>query len=589
MPSVRLPRREYDVVVYMDTTGQAVASSVFGRELARSTDHTAVIQAAIDSVPDGGSVFIDKGVYNMTYKKSIQWYDSYGNLHSTDAFRVAVEVNKSVVIHGAGAVLRLADKQDSVILYAHRYSRLELSGITFDGNRANNTNLSIGTTITPFDGYSALLTGGCSGTGLKTPCFRSGLVMHNVRFVNVPGWAFFLGNHAPANDSLVKAANGSMVASEFGAILSDVYVFNSKVGPAFDNFVKGIVNGLFVKDVDMSAVQVLGQSGWFTYSHYNNIRVENAGVNASSDYLFAILISDVGLNSFNNVFIRSKHAIKSYTVTSFSNVALINYQDANFSEAVSLPSWTSALVFAGPVYVSGLYAEVTSQSNSHIITCEKTECILNNVKIATDSANVLRVVTDGTKPVRAVVNNLFVDTGGSLIYPDISGTAVVTDVVIRNAFINRISKIPADNRFRMYLHSVYINNVSVPDASGLIFITGGSHVIRGVDGSCVYTGTSWGACIRIEDSMGPVDVEIDGVRLVGSSTGTPNPGILVLNRYNTNSASVVVARNLKSRVSGTGYDVYDASSAGMLYLFGHDIKSKYVANATLVKEISPIA
>jgi hypothetical protein len=50
-----------------------------------------------------------------------------------------------------------------------------------------------------------------------------------------------------------------------------------------------------------------------------------------------------------------------------------------------------------------------------------------------------------------------------------------------------------------------------------------------------------------------------------------------------------VARNFKSRVSGAGYDVYDASSAGMLYLFGHDIKSKYVANATLVKEISPIA
>jgi hypothetical protein len=366
-------------------------------------------------------------------------------------------------------------------------------------------------------------------------------------------------------------------------------VFNSKAGPAFDNFVKGIVNGLFVKDVDMSAIQVLGQTRWFTYSHYNNIRVENAGVNASNDYLFAVLISDVGLNSFNNVFIRSKHAIKNYTVTSFSNVALINYQDANFSEAVSLPSWTSALVFAGPVYVSELYAEVTSQSNSHIITCEKTECVLNNVKVATDSANVLRVVTDGTKPVRAIVNNLFVNTGGDLIYPDISGTAVVTDVVVRNAYINRISKVPADNRFRMYLYGVYINNVSVPDTSGLIHITGGSHVIRSVDGACQYGGTGWGACIRIEDSAGPVDVEIDGVRLVGSSTGTPNPGILVLNRYNTNSASVVVARNFKSRVSGTGYDVYDASSAGMMYLFGHDIKSKYVTNATLVKEISPIA
>ncbi len=107
----------------------------------------------------------------------------------------------------------------------------------------------------------------------------------------------------------------------------------------------------------------------------------------------------------------------------------------------------------------------------------------------------------------------------------------------------------------------------------------------------VIIGAQFGALISLGDNVSALDVDIEGVAVYGKElTSSAVIGAVTIYKNTSNSASRVVVKTVKSRIIQTpGYDLYDLSSAGMLYLFGHNIQTKYISNTTLVKEISPIA
>jgi hypothetical protein len=183
--------------------GESVAVDVSGRVVARGED-AYVLQYASDN---HFSVFIRRGSrpYVVKFRRLVPWWGTFGH-HQVGgfAFRVGLEAVGDKMIVSDGAVLRRADGSDVVILYARNYRRFVVAGLVFDGNRARNSRVEVGGRVWPFDGYADFLTGGCVDGGEE--CFRSGLVMWDVEFRESPGWAFYLGNHAPEELGYRRAA-----------------------------------------------------------------------------------------------------------------------------------------------------------------------------------------------------------------------------------------------------------------------------------------------------------------------------------------------------------------------------------------------
>jgi hypothetical protein len=250
-PESLFSRAFFDVVVFQ-VGGESVAVDASGRVVARGED-AYVLQYALDNY---FSVFIRRGPrpYVVKFRRLVPWWGTYGDHQVGDfAFRVGLEAVGDKMIVSDGAVLRRADGSDVVILYARNYRRFVVAGLVFDGNRARNSRVEVGGRVWPFDGYADFLTGGCVDGGEE--CFRSGLVMWDVEFRESPGWAFYLGNHAPEELGYRRAAYDRF------AFLYNVRAVGSMAGVVFDNVRDSVVFGLFVEGSDGNCVTVMGNPG----------------------------------------------------------------------------------------------------------------------------------------------------------------------------------------------------------------------------------------------------------------------------------------------------------------------------------------
>jgi len=81
------------------------------------------------------------------------------------------------------------------------------------------------------------------------------LVMWDVEFRESPGWAFYLGNHAPEELGYRRAAYDRF------AFLYNVRAVGSTAGVVFDNVRDSVVFGLFVEGSDGNCVTVMGNPG----------------------------------------------------------------------------------------------------------------------------------------------------------------------------------------------------------------------------------------------------------------------------------------------------------------------------------------
>ncbi len=163
------------------------------KELARTpvnSDAYSVFKVAIDAVPNGGSLGIGAGTYELSAPYAFPLNPDGSNIFYT----CMPIVDKTMHIYGAGTektILRLAKWQRSsskhvamVIIRGKSamspgYSSFTLTGITFDGNKQYQY-LS-----TPWDGEALVLVGST----------RSGGKYPNLEFINSFGGGIYLGNN----------------------------------------------------------------------------------------------------------------------------------------------------------------------------------------------------------------------------------------------------------------------------------------------------------------------------------------------------------------------------------------------------------
>ena len=554
MPTIK-SIRNFDVVVYKCGTS-ACADTAWGESYLGSD--TAVLNWAFTK---GRSVYIRKGVYTINYTKSISWYDSYSNLHSTDPFRVGVEVNGNfgnVTIVGEfpHTVLRLGNNQNSIILYIHDYDTLHLKGIVFDGNRANNQLLQISSTgISPFDGYAPLLTGGCRSTG--NPCFRRSII-RNIIIRDSPGWSMYLGNHSIRQDQ-------KGVACERDSIVENVWVVNGYYGVVFDNFITSIARNIHVNRTDHYGIQFMGHDGWYAYSRLSGGVIYDAGNQG---------IQAVEINfpvwTVEGLVIRSRRPIINYKGgVQLKNIEIFYIDDPNLG---NLTDSGPLIELWGATHIESLTIEA-GLGNRVAVYCKNVDCLIDGAKLMMDINNVF-AIENGT----LIVKNSLID-GREIISKWQTGTVIMKNVSVMRGIIY------------LNTHKAFIDGITfIKSGIARIDITAGQHKIRNISGEVNYSGFGGDiSVVGISDVDGPVDVEIDGFDVtITPPSNTTYMGIGFAIGL-SNASSRVVIRNAKVRATNSNwYGVRDGSIDGTIILFGKDTLSKDILSnrATQIATIS---
>lgn len=560
MPAVK-SIRDFDVVVYKCGTG-ACADTAWG-ETHQGSDTTVLNWA----VSRGKTIYIRKGVYTINYTKNIQWYDSYGNLHSADPFRVGVEVNGNfgdVTIVGEfpHTLLRQGNNQNIVVLYIHDYNTLHLEGIVFDGNRANNRLLQISSTgISPFDGYAPLLTGGCRSTG--NPCFRRSMI-RNIIIRDSPGWSIYLGNHSVRADQ-------KGVASERESVVENVWIINGYYGAVFDNMMFSVIRNININTTDYYGIQIMGQNDWFNYSRIIGGVIFNAGATAD--------VQGIEVNmpvwTIEGLIIRAKRPIINYKGgVQLKNMEIFNIDDANVGGSIS---GTGPLVeLRGPTYVSGLNIESGGTKRVGIYCAS--DCYIVGSKLMLDQNNVF--ATEGNA--KLVVENSMLD-GVEITSKWQTGTLVFKNIIVARGIIYL-------NTQKAFIDGLTFFNLYDRYQLARIDITAGTHKITNVHGEVNYTEFGGDiSVVGIADPDGVVNVEVDGFDVtITPPSNTQHRGIgFAIGLSNANSR--VVLRNIKVRATASNwYGIRDNSTNGSIVLFGKDTLGNDVLSnrATQIATIS---
>ncbi|MDY0412820.1 MAG: hypothetical protein RBQ73_10815, partial [Methanothrix soehngenii] len=206
------PESSYDVRIYQqdnfiitEAAGEPIAA------LPVSSDAAGLFKAAVDAVPDGGSLHIGAGHYNLSAPYSFAL-----NPDGSNIFYSAIQVlDKDMVISGDGmdeTVLHLLPGQRSpsrhvaMMLirgtrgYDPGYESFTVTGLTLDGNRAEQIDGQ------PHDGEALILVGSERTNGKY---YRLGLK-------NSWGSGIYLGNNG-AGDSGTNEIVSQVVAQNCGA------------------------------------------------------------------------------------------------------------------------------------------------------------------------------------------------------------------------------------------------------------------------------------------------------------------------------------------------------------------------------------
>lgn len=184
---------------------ESIIATAGGQQIASAPikdDASALFKKAIDTVPDGGSLSIGKGLYVLSAPYAFPL-----NPDGSNIFHCSIRIiDKSMHIYGAGVgktIIRLAPKQRdpsrhvALMLirgettFSSGYDGFTLSGITFDGAR-DQQDLS----SKPHDGEALVLAGSQR---------RNGKYL-NLEFKNSHGSGMYLGNNGSGfgEDELVQ-------------------------------------------------------------------------------------------------------------------------------------------------------------------------------------------------------------------------------------------------------------------------------------------------------------------------------------------------------------------------------------------------
>ena len=194
----------------------------------------ALFKAAIDAVPNGGSLNIGKGRYVFSAPYALPL-----NPDGSNIFYCGIPIiDKGMHISGAGVgqtILQLAPGQRRegrhvamMLVRGKRgfdlgYSSFSLRGVTFEGDRARQS------AAEPHDGEALLLVGSQRSNG----------VFENLMFQNSHGAGMYLGNNGsgPGTNEVVRnviarncAAEGIMLDTNRNSQVIDCQAWNCRVG-----------------------------------------------------------------------------------------------------------------------------------------------------------------------------------------------------------------------------------------------------------------------------------------------------------------------------------------------------------------------
>jgi len=226
----------YDVyVARLGGTTYAVRSN--GRVIAKvpsGTDCSRLLKAAVDAVPNGGSLNIRGGTYVVKAPYAMALNPDGTNLFFT-GFPV---IGKDMHIYGSTTsqtIIQLAPWQRTssrhvaMMLIRNKggpslgYNSFTLSDITFDGNRSQQW------TGIPHDGEGAVLVGSSRKNG----------VFKNLKFINSHGCGLYLGNNGsgPGVNERVEncyaqncAAGGIMLDTNKNSSVNNCQAYGCRVG-----------------------------------------------------------------------------------------------------------------------------------------------------------------------------------------------------------------------------------------------------------------------------------------------------------------------------------------------------------------------
>ena len=226
----------YDVyVAQLLNTTYAVRSN--GRVITKvpsGTDCSRLLKAAVDAVPNGGSLNIRGGTYVIKTPYALALNPDGTNMFFT-GFPV---IGKDIHIYGSTTsptIIQLAPWQRTssrhvtMMLIRNKggpslgYNSFTLSDITFDGNRSQQW------TGIPHDGEGAVLVGSSRKNG----------VFKNLRFINSHGCGLYLGNNGsgPGVNERVEncyaqncAAEGIMLDTNKNSSVDNCQAYGCRVG-----------------------------------------------------------------------------------------------------------------------------------------------------------------------------------------------------------------------------------------------------------------------------------------------------------------------------------------------------------------------
>ena len=252
-----------DVTAYIEG-GVTKAKFTNGTAVTAETNQTLVLRAALLATPENGTLFIGQGTYTI-YCNSEVFVDA---ALTPDHFYFGLLRNSSIHIQGAGmgaTILQMAPNQyysnhPAVVLGLRNYTYCEVSDLTIDGNKAEQT-------PTFYDGAG----------GLYTYNKRYYGNFHDLEAINSACHGFYFGS----------AGDG---CSEY-EIFRNLYTRNCAcTGTVFDENRYAIVDGVSsVNDcIDLALYGVyyigINMVGWATIDgqeQYSNFYLRNGGLKLS--------------------------------------------------------------------------------------------------------------------------------------------------------------------------------------------------------------------------------------------------------------------------------------------------------------------
>lgn len=323
-------------------------------------DDVPAIQAAIDSIPNGGTVFIPRGTYRLA-----------------SGVTGAIQLKNNVHVRGGGigaTTLILGDAINLHVFNAANQTDWSVTEMTIDGNKANNTGTVSGFRLfgiarcairnleikdTRFDGVSVI-------AGTNTDYIISGVVMSGIGGNGVGALNLDDANDRQFIDNVYIASFGDLVSGAAGLDLRGPWIIsNVKVQGVLGND-----SGIRLRDGELLSANGLGAHR----SVLNNFVIEAGEISTTRG--LAVLARDCNIS---NGYI-SGAQINTLVADARNNIANVTHQGGFLQARVQVTAASGGSLFDA-AFVNCVFQDGTQDgfdveaSRVHLQNC----WFLNNV------------------------------------------------------------------------------------------------------------------------------------------------------------------------------------------------------------------